>query len=151
MSLSKPIERQAPRPKCCRCRHHGIIVPQKGHGKSCPFLKCDCCRCNLITQRTELTAMLRNLRKAQNKPQNTEQRPGATTVENRAADESFSIPAPDGGARRSVTSPPLTKLPTEGAWYPADLRSRPAGEREAAAASEGGKVLLTSSEQPSSE
>ncbi|KAI4818177.1 hypothetical protein KUCAC02_011536 [Chaenocephalus aceratus] len=49
MSLSKehlPVASTAGRqPKCTRCRHHGIIVPQKGHVKSCPFVTCECWKC----------------------------------------------------------------------------------------------------------
>ncbi|CAK6971559.1 doublesex- and mab-3-related transcription factor 1-like [Scomber scombrus] len=68
------------RPKCTRCRHHGIVVPQKGHMKFCPFVDCDCWKCYLIKQRTRLTALQRNLNRPQNKPQKKEQRAGASGV-----------------------------------------------------------------------
>ncbi|XP_047460286.1 doublesex- and mab-3-related transcription factor B1-like [Mugil cephalus] len=51
---------QPRRPKCARCRHHGLVIPKKGHTKSCPFLGCDCWKCYLITQRTRISALQRN-------------------------------------------------------------------------------------------
>lgn len=58
-------------PKCNRCRHHGVIVPLKGHMRRCPFLNCGCWKCNLITQRTRITAIERSLR-AESKEQRTD-------------------------------------------------------------------------------
>lgn len=58
MSLSKAAE-QPPGPKCNRCRHHGIIARLKGHAKRCPFLGCCCWKCDLITQRTQITTLQR--------------------------------------------------------------------------------------------
>lgn len=52
------------RPKCARCRHHGIVTMKKGHTKLCPFLECQCSKCGLITERTKITALQRELRKA---------------------------------------------------------------------------------------
>ncbi|KAM8840848.1 doublesex- and mab-3-related transcription factor C2-like isoform 2-T3 [Spinachia spinachia] len=57
-------------PKCTRCRHHGTIVPQKGHIRSCPFRACGCWKCCLITQRTRITALQRRMKKDPNDPQN---------------------------------------------------------------------------------
>lgn len=53
-------------PKCSRCRHHGIVIPKKGHTKLCPFRSCECWKCYLITQRTRTVALHRNLAKARN-------------------------------------------------------------------------------------
>ncbi|KAK7907004.1 hypothetical protein WMY93_015616 [Mugilogobius chulae] len=52
------VQRQ---PKCTRCRHHGLVVPQKGHAKKCPFVQCTCWKCNLITERTLINAKQRIL------------------------------------------------------------------------------------------
>lgn len=85
---------EAPRqPKCTRCRHHGIVVPQKGHMKRCPFLTCDCWRCLLITERTRITALQRNLRKAEEKkqPSDSVRRPAAPE----ASSGSASHPSPE--------------------------------------------------------
>uniref|UniRef100_A0A665TN20 DM domain-containing protein n=1 Tax=Echeneis naucrates TaxID=173247 RepID=A0A665TN20_ECHNA len=64
-SMSPPGPR---RPKCSRCRHHGIVVPQKGHLKTCPFLGCLCWKCRLVSQRTRIATLQRHLKKAQNEP-----------------------------------------------------------------------------------
>ncbi|XP_039977848.1 doublesex- and mab-3-related transcription factor 1-like [Xiphias gladius] len=118
MSLSKEMAAAAEeprRPKCTRCRHHGIIVPQKGHMKSCPFLKCDCWKCYLITQRTRITALQRNLKKAQSEPGDEEQRPRAPKaagVRKPAAEGSAGAVAPGGGARPSATSGLTCPRPT---------------------------------------
>ncbi|KAM7373517.1 hypothetical protein PAMP_008362 [Pampus punctatissimus] len=104
MSLSKEqltaaASQQPRQPKCTRCRHHGIIVPQKGHVKFCPFTNCDCWKCYLITQRTRITTLQRNMNRAQKK----EQRPGASGV-TPAAERTSSSAAQTGGARPWATS-----------------------------------------------
>ncbi|XP_029929847.1 doublesex and mab-3 related transcription factor 3, truncated-like [Myripristis murdjan] len=55
---------QPRQPKCARCRNHGILVPQKGHMRHCPFVSCSCWKCCLITQRTKIMALQRNLRRS---------------------------------------------------------------------------------------
>lgn len=103
MSLSKEkltlpgAAAEVPRqPKCTRCRHHGIVVPQKGHVKLCPFLKCACWRCFLITERTRITALQRNLKRAEeNKLKNNEKRP-CDSVRRPAVPEARSASAPTG-------------------------------------------------------
>uniref|UniRef100_A0A3B4UA34 DM domain-containing protein n=1 Tax=Seriola dumerili TaxID=41447 RepID=A0A3B4UA34_SERDU len=97
------------RPKCTRCRHHGIIVPQKGHMKYCPFLKCDCWKCYLITQRTQIATLQRNLKKAESKPHEKQQQqrtsaPHCFSGRKPAAQGTPSASGPDGGARPSLTS-----------------------------------------------
>ncbi|XP_070702942.1 doublesex- and mab-3-related transcription factor 1-like [Pempheris klunzingeri] len=130
MSLSKQqlsVEEPPRQPKCTRCRHHGIIVPQKGHVKFCPFLTCDCWKCYLITQRTRITALQRDLKRGKSK----EQRPGGGKP---AADGgACSASDADGGARPSATGGPM-RPPAGGALERADTtassppepRSRPA-------------------------
>lgn len=117
MSSSKVAE-QPQRPKCSRCRHHGIIVPLKGHMKWCPFRSCVCWKCHLITQRTRITTL-------QRRAKSTEQRP--------AGEGTCGASALDGGAHRPATSgltdPPLGEAPERAATSascPLDLRSRPA-------------------------
>lgn len=130
MSLSKehlPVASTAGRqPKCTRCRHHGIIVLQKGHVKSCPFVTCECWKCYLITQRTRITAVQRNLKKVPIK----EQPPSAVK---RQAEGTFTNSAPEGGARPSgsygLMCPPSDGAPERAAstaWSPHDPRSRAA-------------------------
>lgn len=48
-------------PKCSRCGYHGIIVRTKGHRNKCPFLKCRCWKCELIQQRSRITALQRRI------------------------------------------------------------------------------------------
>ena len=40
------------KPKCTRCRNHGIYpVPLKGHRNVCPYKMCNCKHCILILER----------------------------------------------------------------------------------------------------
>ncbi|XP_034748163.1 doublesex- and mab-3-related transcription factor B1-like [Etheostoma cragini] len=125
----------ARQPKCTRCRHHGIIVLKKGHMKYCPFLKCECWKCHLITQRTRITALQRNPKKKLNNPEIKEKRHGVHTsvsVGKQAGDGTWSASAPDVSVRPSVSSGVMC-LPSDGApertatvRSPVDLRIRPA-------------------------
>ena len=43
------------KPKCARCRNHGIYpVPLKGHRNLCPYRQCKCKHCVLILERRRL-------------------------------------------------------------------------------------------------
>ncbi|XP_042370565.1 doublesex- and mab-3-related transcription factor 1-like, partial [Plectropomus leopardus] len=148
-------EQSRRQPKCTRCRHHGIIIPKKGHMKHCPFLQCDCWACYIITQRTRITAVQRNQKK--NHPKSKEQRPGGhtgVTVVKEEVEGTSSAAAPGGGARPSATSGRVC-LPADGASEraatnarsPLDLRSGAAAGREATAGLDYGKVPSASSEE----
>uniref|UniRef100_A0A3B4AER8 DM domain-containing protein n=1 Tax=Periophthalmus magnuspinnatus TaxID=409849 RepID=A0A3B4AER8_9GOBI len=63
MSSSKKKAEGPPRSKCGRCRNHGVVVPQKGHAKKCPFTLCTCWKCQLITERTRINTLERELRR----------------------------------------------------------------------------------------
>ncbi|XP_029022373.1 doublesex- and mab-3-related transcription factor 1-like [Betta splendens] len=135
MSLSKgkvPEVSAEPsrRPKCTRCRHHGIVIPQKGHVKSCPFLGCACSKCLLVTERTRIATMQRNLRRAEgNKPTSRQKRACARTEPPRG---------PVGGARALPTfnGAKVAGAP-QGSWTPLDLRSGPAAGEGLAAGPDG--------------
>ncbi|XP_005940963.1 doublesex- and mab-3-related transcription factor B1 [Haplochromis burtoni] len=124
MSMSLPKDSAgtndyAGKPKCARCRHHGIIVPKKGHTKICPFLKCQCWKCYLITERTKIAALQREMKRAMK-----ETRPGARRV-NAQGDKAFGTSNPDGGAPSTSEPmcPPPGGSPEKGA--PAYPWSRP--------------------------
>lgn len=135
MSSSSKSCQPTRQPTCTRCRHHGIIVQRKGHMKFCPYLKCGCWRCFLITQRTRITALHRSQGGDRLPPQDTERQPCAQTGEVRPAVEgTVSGSAPDGGAPQSATPQLLISQPSGGAaaaaaaaaGAPPDLRGRPA-------------------------
>ncbi|CAI5691361.1 doublesex and mab-3 related transcription factor 1 [Oreochromis niloticus] len=133
----------AGKPKCARCRHHGIIVPKKGHTKVCPFLKCQCWKCYLIMERTKIAALQREMKRAMKEP-----RPGARRV-NERGEKAFGTSNPDGGA--PSTSEPMCPPPGGGPERssPADPRSRPeAGGQPESGCRDSRDVLPSASDSP---
>ncbi|CAJ1082778.1 doublesex- and mab-3-related transcription factor B1-like [Xyrichtys novacula] len=115
-------------PKCCRCRNHGTIVLQKGHASVCPFRLCVCWKCRLISERSRINTLQRNLRKAQNTGKKNPRRRAGVPVKK----------STDRGASQSATSghqcPPPAGAPDGTAdGNPLDLRTRPTGRGESAA------------------
>ncbi|KAK2830680.1 hypothetical protein Q5P01_018611 [Channa striata] len=150
MSLSKQVlpaaaDDEQPRvPKCSRCRHHGIIVRQKGHTKLCPFLRCHCWKCLLIAERTRITALERSMMKVQHRARST----GPDRGRRAAAEGACSASTAAGDDGPSAPSQQSAGSPEEAAADDGSTRGRrdgPGGGGKRVAGWDSGDVLPFSS------